>query len=139
VGIEGLVTHQLGGADVFVVYAQQGAGDSILRKLGEEWGNALSGFLRRGGVVVCFEALANNAGTFQVLQPAQIFSAEAISAAAGNTLTVTDPSDQVALGVPRRYMTGGSAVRFESVSTPANVVAEDEEGSPVILHRVVMP
>jgi hypothetical protein len=137
--IEGLVTHQLGNADVFVIYAQQQAGDSVLRKLGEQWGNALSGFLRRGGVVVSFETLTDNAGTFQVLQPAQIFSAEAIAAAAGNTLTVTDPSDQVALGVPRRFITGGPAIRFQSVSTPANVVAEDEEGAPVILHRVVMP
>jgi hypothetical protein len=139
VGIEGLVTHQLAGADVFVVYAQQNAGDSILRKLGEEWGNALSDFLRRGGVVVCFEALADNGGTFQVLQPAQMFSADAIGAAVGSTFTVTDPSDQIALGVPRRFVTGGAAVGFETVDTPANVVAEDEEGTPVILHRVVLP
>ena len=136
-GIEGLVTYQLGEADVFVVCAQRNARNSVLRKLGEQWGNALLGFLRRGGVVVAFEVLGDNAGTYQVLQPGQMFSAEAIGAAAGTTLAVTDPSDQIALGVQQRYVTGGAAVAFESISTPANVVAEDEEAQPVILHRVV--
>ena len=135
--IEGLVTHQLGDSDVFVICAQRYAGDSVLRKLGEQWGNALLGFLRRGDVVVALEVLGDNAGTYQVLHPGQLFSAESIGAAAGTTLTVADPSDQVALGVPERYVTGGAAVGFESVSTPANAVAEDEAGAPVVLHRVV--
>ncbi len=138
-GIEGLVTYQLGEADVFVICAQQNAGDSVLRKLGEQWGNALVDFLRQGGVVVLFEGLGgDNGGTYQVLQPGQMFSAEAVRRAAGGTLTVTDPSDQITLGVPERYVTGGAAVAFESISTPANVVAEDEDGSPVVLHRVVI-
>jgi hypothetical protein len=128
--IEGLVTHQLGGTEVFLIYAQQSAGDSVLGKLGEEWGNALAGFLRTGGVIVMFEAAGQNRGTFQILEPAQIFSAAALGAAAGDTFTVADPGDQIALGVPKRYIGRGQTVTFESVATPANAVVEDSASAP---------
>jgi len=42
------------------------------------WGVALSGFLRQGGVVVLFDGMGDNQGTFQILEPAQIFEAEGL-------------------------------------------------------------
>ncbi|MBN1654059.1 MAG: hypothetical protein JXA30_09805 [Deltaproteobacteria bacterium] len=136
--IDGLVTLQLATADVFLVYAQQNATNSELEKYGESWGLALTGFLRQGGVVVLFDGAGDNQGTYQILQPAQIFQADEIAEiSGGTTLTVEDLSDQIALNVPQRYVSRGETVFFDSVSTPGNVVVRDPDEMPVIVHRVI--
>jgi hypothetical protein len=138
VAIDGLVTLQLATADVFVIYAQQNARNNELEKYGESWGVALSGFLRQGGVVVLFDGVGDNQGTFQILEPAQIFEAEGLlEISSGATLSVIDLSDQIALNVAQRYISRGETVGFESISTPGNVVVQDSDEVPVIVHRVI--
>ncbi len=138
VAIDGLVTLQLASADVFVVYAQQNAHNNDLEKYGESWGLALSGFLRQGGIVVVFDGMGDNQGTFQILEPAQIFEAEdLVEVSSGTTLSVIDLRDQIALNVPQQYASAGESVGFESISTPGNVVVSDSDEVPVIIHRVI--
>lgn len=138
VAIDGLVTLQLASADVFVVYAQQNARNNQLEKYGESWGVALSGFLRQGGVVVLFDGVGDNQGTFQILKPAQIFeAAELVEVPNNTTLSVIDLSDQIALNVPQLYVSRGDTVGYESISTPGNVVVTDSDEVPIIIHRVI--
>jgi hypothetical protein len=136
--IDALVTLQLASADVFVIYAQQNATNSELEKYGESWGLALTGFLRKGGIVVLFDGIGKNKGTYQILEPAQIFQADDIvQVTSGTNLSVIDLSDQIALNVPQRYVSRGETVGFETSDTTANVVVQTLSGLPVILHRVI--
>jgi len=138
VAIDGLVTLQLATVDVFVIYAQQNARNNQLEKYGESWGVALGGFLRQGGVVVLFDGTGDNQGTFQILKPAQIFeAAELMEVPNGTTLSVIDLSDQIALNVPKLYLSRGDTVGYESISTPGNAVVTDSDEVPVIIHRVI--
>ena len=48
-----------------------------LTTLGQKWGLALSQFLLRGGVVVVFETASNsNVGTYRILSPSGLFTAD---------------------------------------------------------------
>jgi hypothetical protein len=137
--IEALVPLQLGAADVFLVHAQVQASNSSLRKLGQQWGNALAQFASTGGVIVLIEApSAQNAGTFQLLAPAHIFEATARETITTQQLSVQTPGLGVAVRVPDRYMSAKNSVHFRGVGTPGTFVVVDKESLPVLVQRVII-
>ena len=137
--IESLVPLQLSAADVLLVHAQVQASNSSLRKLGQEWGNALAQFVATGGVVVLIEApSAQNAGTFQLLAPAGLFEADARESISTQQLLVQTPGLGVAVRVPDRYMSSRNSVHFRGVSTPGTFVVVDKDMLPVLVQRVII-
>jgi len=127
---------QLDKADVLVIYPQADTADALLTDLGTEWSVGLASFLRRGGVVVSFDGLGSNGGTYQILQAAGQFVATARTEVTGDSLSVVAPGDAVALGVPLSYMAEMSTVRFDTMES--RVVVQHVDG-PVVVHRVVTP
>ncbi len=128
------VPLRLASSDVFLVYAQADVGDAQLRALGVMWSVALRTFLQRGGVVVVFETVDENAGTWQVLEAAGLFSAVAREPLTTGTLRVMTPGDAVAIDVPLIYSVERNTVRFDS--SDGTIVVADSVGA-VVLHRVV--
>jgi hypothetical protein len=138
--IEALVPLQLSAADVLLVHAQVEASNSTLRKLGEQWGNALAQFVSIGGVVIVVEApSALNSGTFQVLEPARIFLASGRDEIEPQALTVQTPGLGVAVRVPDRYMSLSHTVHFSGVTSPGTVVVTDRDALPIVVQRVISP
>jgi hypothetical protein len=138
--LESLVPLQLSAADVLLIHAQVEASNSTLRKLGEQWGNALAQFVSIGGVVIVIDApSARNSGTFQVLQPARIFLARGREEIEPQALTVKTPGLGVAMRVPDRYMGLSHTVHFNSVTSPGTLVVTDRDGLPVVVQRVISP
>ena len=138
--IEALVPLQLSAADVLLIHAQVEASNSTLRKLGEQWGNALAQFVSIGGVIVVVEApSARNSGTFQVLEPARIFLAGSREEIEPQALTVEAPGLGVAVRVPDRYMSLSHTVHFEGVTSPGTIVVTDRDALPVVIQRVISP
>lgn len=131
------VTLELADADAFVIYAQTTATDAELRDLGVLWARALQSFIRRGGVIVMFETMAaGHAGTWQILDAAELFDCSGRTEITGAAITVIDPADSVALRVPLAYMGERTTVRFDTAET--NVVCSDGTG-PVVVHRTIVP
>ena len=138
--IEALVPLQLSAADVLLIHAQVEASNSALRKLGEQWGNALAQFVSIGGVVIVVEApSARNSGTFQVLQPARIFLASGREEIEPQVLSVQTPGLGVAVRVPDRYMSLDHTVHFNGVTSPGTVVVTDRDALPIVVQRVISP
>jgi hypothetical protein len=138
--IEALVPLQLSAADVLLIHAQVEASNSTLRKLGEQWGNALARFVSIGGVVVVVDAPSQrNSGTFQVLQPARIFLARSREEIEPQALTVRTPGLGVAVRVPDRYMSLSHTVHFSGVTTPGTIVITDRDALPIVVQRVISP
>jgi hypothetical protein len=122
-------------ADVLVIYPQATGDDAALSALGLSWAAALESFLRRGGVIVLFDAPSlENRGTYQILEAAGRFSATARVEVSGAALEVTTPADAVALGVPLVYVGETHTVRF--VSSEEVAVVSHPEG-PVVIHSIV--
>ncbi|HET8933391.1 MAG TPA: hypothetical protein VFN67_08135 [Polyangiales bacterium] len=138
--IESLVPLQLSAADVLLIHAQVEASNSTLRKLGEQWGNALAQFVSIGGVVIVIDAPSTrNNGTFQILQPARIFLAKGRQEIESQPLTVKTPGLGVAMRVPDRYMGLSHTVHFNAVTSPGTQVVTDRDGLPVVVQRVISP
>ncbi len=134
---EGDVPLLLADADAFVIYAQSGPNDATLVKDGSDWAPALTSFLRRGGVIVVFDGYTTaDAGTWEILQAAGLFTASGRYDVSGDDVDVVAPGDGVALGVPLTYLGESTTVRFDT--TEATVVVSDAAG-PVVIHRVVTP
>ena len=130
------VPLELADADAFVVYAQRAVDDATLRAWGAEWARALDSFVRRGGVVVLFDTTSTmNAGTWQILAEAGLFTATGRTETTG-TITVVEPSDAVARFVPLTYASEQQTVRFETSERTA--VCADGVG-PVVVHRTLVP
>mgnify|MGYP006335662853 CR=1 FL=1 len=137
--IEALVPLQLSAADVLLIHAQVQASNSSLRKLAQEWGNALSRFVETGGVIVLIDAPSTqNSGTFQLLTPAQLFDADARESVATQQLIVQTPGLGVAVRVPDRYMSMRNTVHFRGVSTPGTFAVVDKDMLPVVIQRVII-
>jgi hypothetical protein len=131
------VPYQLANADAFIIYAQATSSDATLQELGALWGRSLDMFLRRGGVIVMFETMStSNAGTWQILESAGLFSCLSRSETTGTRITVSDPADSVALRVPLEYVGERTTVRFDTGD--GNIVCRDEMG-PVVVHRTYVP
>jgi len=133
----GDVPLMLAEADVFVIPSQQDATDAELIKAGEQWRVALGSFLERGGVVVLMDGGSMvNAGTWQILDVAGLFSATGIVDVSLANLAVVARTDGVALGMPAMYRGERSTVRFLTSEGP--VVVEHPEG-PVVIHQLIVP
>jgi len=77
-----------------------------------------------------------NAGTWQILDAAGLFSATGIVDVSLDNLTVIQRTDAVALGMPAMYRAERSSVRF--LTTEGTVVVT-HPGGPVVIHRLVIP
>ena len=127
----------LASADVLVIYPQPGSTDAELRDLGVQWSVGLGTFLRRGGVVALFDTPSGtNAGTWQILDAAGLFSATALTEVTGSALDLVSPSDAVGLGVPLVYLAETRSVWFDTMESV--VVVEHADG-PVVIHKVFAP
>ncbi len=137
--IEVIVTRQLLDADVFLIHAQANARKSPLGKLGQQWGNALRGFVAAGGVIVVFDAPSTvNDGTFRLLEPGLLFSAQKRETIANQQLQVVVPGIGVATQVSDRYMSARDTVRFVGLTLPGTVIVQDTSAQPVVVHRVIV-
>jgi hypothetical protein len=137
--VDALVPLQLTNADVFLIHAQAHATNSTLQKLGKQWTNALAQFVARSGTVVLFEApSSSNDGTFRVLEPARLFSADAREEIPEQRLEVQAQGMAVLLRVPELYMSVSHSVHFSEADGAATVLVADEAGEPVVLQRVIM-
>jgi len=130
------VPLRLAAADAFVVYAQRGGTDAVLRKLGDDWSVALTTFLMRGGVVVVFDGDAMHEGTWQIVDEAGLFTCSGNVEISGDPIGVVSPGDAVALGVPLSYRAETTSVWFETMET--RVVVSHADG-PVVVHEVFAP
>ncbi|MFK7987845.1 MAG: hypothetical protein AB8I08_17640 [Sandaracinaceae bacterium] len=126
----------LADADTFVVYAQNEAVDTDIDGLGAAWGVALNTFLRRGGVVVVFDGMGGNRGTYRLLVQASLLRMSGRLDVTSTVLDVVAPGDAVALGVPLRYRAEASSVRFLTDEGETVVAAPS---GPVVIHRTVIP
>lgn len=129
----------LDSADSFLVYAQEGATDAELSGLGAMWSTALGQFLDRGGVVVVLDApSATNAGTYQILEAAGLFTATASSELVTPRLDTVmgRAGDPVLVGVPLSYR-GEQHTVFYSTLDPDAIV--QSTSGPVVFDRTVTP
>lgn len=136
-----LVGAQLASADVFVIGAQHGATDEILRELGANWSAALSTFLFRGGVILVFDAGGANGGSQQILDAAGLLEVNARIPIPRSILRLETPSDAIAAGVSTEYQSEGESAGFDIAFdvTPASVVVRDPNTMwPVVVHSVVV-
>jgi hypothetical protein len=124
-------------ADVLLIYAQAGASDATLMALGQSWATALSDFVQAGKTIVMLESVAGNGGTYQILQQANLFHANARFDATGQTVMVVQPGDAVATRAPRIYRGERGTVWFD---TPDQTVVfqlmTDAGAQPVVIHLV---
>ena len=132
------VTVALEDADVFLIYPQgEAATDEELAALGALWSVALDTYTRRGGVVVVFDGPSGHEGTWQILARAALLDVGGRVTVTGDELSLSDPSDTVAFGVPLRYIGETQSVRFEATDGAQSVITHPD--GPVVLHRTVVP
>ena len=131
------VQTSLAFADVFVIYAQAGATDATLLALGSDWATALSDFVQGGKTIVVLEGFYANAGTYQIVQQANLFHATGRMEATGQTMVVARAGDAVATRVPQTYRGERSTVWFATMDQTVVVqVATDAGTLPVVIHLV---
>ena len=129
------VVTALPGYDVLLIYAQQDSVNQTLTDAGLAWTTAMSSFLAAGKTIVLLDGpSASNSGTFQILRSAGLLAATARTDVTGQTLTVANPADAVALRVPRSYRAEMSSVSF-TTTEPGKVVTT-AGGAAVVIHRV---
>jgi hypothetical protein len=139
--IEGLEDYQyneyLAYVDVFLVYPQLLATDAQLQNLGVNLGIALQQFVARGGIVVLLDAMSpNNAGTYQFLESAGIFTASDIRSVTGERVSMVPGAgrDSVTAGVVFPYVGQQSTVSFGLNSL--DVIARDPDDRAVVIHSI---
>lgn len=133
-----LLPSRLSSARTLVIHAQDNATDAELQELGVRWGLALTQFVARGGTIVLFETqTARNAGTFQILEPSGLFSAESRDSIGAPNLKIAAPGDSVAIHVTTDYSSRRTTVRFLGVSSEGAVVVKTAADDAVVVHRVV--
>jgi len=134
------VTEMLDRTDVFLIHAQAGATDSELDLLGVNWGQAMVDFVRRGGVIVGLDGPSDdNMGTFQVLEPAELFLASERETVDGGNITVVAPGRGLALRVGVNYAAEENTVQFLDVMSGGEAVSHAPGGELVIIDRTVIP
>jgi hypothetical protein len=132
------VPQQLRAADAFVIYPQNTSTDAELLELGRNWGKALTQFLLRGGVVLLFEtADPSNTGTFHVLEPSGLFTAKSRARIPIQVLDTVGVGFGAATRATRQYASTGTSVHFNGVTSPGNILVEDQDKKPVVVQRIV--
>lgn len=127
------VPFLLSQVDVFVLVAQANASDDALIAHGDSWSRALLGFLARGGVIVLFDGGGNNAGTYQILRQAGLFSAQERVPLSPRVVHIETPADAVASSVPVQYQAENQSVGFDTAEQTV-VVRDRASGLPVVIH-----
>lgn len=127
------VPFLLSQADVFVIVAQANASDEVLQKNADTWSRALQTFVARGGVVVLFDGGGSNAGTYQLLAGAGLFTAVERVSLTPRTVTIEAPGDALASFVATRYQAQAQTVGFDTMETTV-VVRDQMSGLPVVIH-----
>ena len=131
------VQSSLAFADVFVIYAQAGATDATLLALGSSWATALSDFVQAGKVIVVLEGMYPNAGTYQIVQQANLFHATGRTEVTGQTMLVARPGDAIATRVPQTYRGERGTVWFATNDQTVVVQVVTDAGIlPVVVHMV---
>ena len=133
--------------NVFLIYAQTNATNTALTQLGDLWETALGEFIRRGGIIVLLESPSSNAGTYQLLEAAGLFDADARQSipAAADRLTLVAGGDLVAgsgpSALPAAFDSLLETSSFTGVTSPnTTIVVEDSvTGRPVVTHMAVPP
>jgi hypothetical protein len=127
------VPFQLSLADVFVVVAQANAADADLIMQGDMWSRAMQTFIARGGVIVVFDGGGANAGTYQIVQQAGLFTAVQRIAITPRPVYIEAPGDALASFVPAVYQAQNQSVVFDTMDTTV-VVRDRMSGLPVVVH-----
>jgi hypothetical protein len=131
------VPFSLAFADVLVIYAQENATDAELLMHGSNWATPLSDFVQAGKTIVVLEGSYANAGTYQIVQQANLFHANGRFDATGQTLAVLRPGDAIATRVPQTYRGERDTVWFDTVDQTVVIQVVTEAGfQPVVLHLV---
>jgi len=132
------VPAMLPSADVFLIYAQAGASDATLMALGTAWSAALNDFVQAGKTLILLEGWSPaNAGTFQIVQQANLFHANSRTDVTGQTMFVARPGDAVATRVPQTYRGERGTVWFDTNDQTVVIqVASDAGIQPVVVHAV---
>lgn len=134
--------------NVFLIYAQPDATDAELTELGEVWEVTLGDFIRRGGVVILLESPStNNAGTFQILEAANLFAAESRQSvpSAADRLSLVAGGDLIAgsgpSALPATFDSYQETSAFKEVASPNTtvVVEDDSTEDAVVTHMAVPP
>jgi hypothetical protein len=134
VGTAITVATDLANYDVLLIYAQESSVDQTLTDAGVAWDAAMTAFLALGKTIVLLDGPSStNAGTFQIVTAAGLFSATARADVTGQVLTVVSPADAVSLRVPRTYRAEMASVGF--TSTESNKVVLSPGGAAVVIHR----
>jgi len=136
----GDVPTQLPGADVFLVYGQEGADDATLTQLGQDWTIAMTTFVNRGGTIIILDGFyPGNSGTVQILSQTGLFSIQHNASATNDVCTVVARGDALATGLPRTYRCEQNSVTFAPVEAGASVtsvVVSGTPGIPVVVDKV---
>jgi hypothetical protein len=123
--------------EVFLIYAQAGASDATLMMLGQSWATALSDFVQAGKTIIVLEGSYPNAGTYQIVQQANLFHATGRTEVTGQTMVLARPGDAIAARVPQTYRGERGTVWFATVDQTVVVqVATDAGVQPVVVHLV---
>jgi hypothetical protein len=123
---------------VLLIYTQASASDAELAVVGNSWFSALHEFLSVGGVIVFTDGPGINAGTWQILEEADLFGCSASYDASGSTAEVVEPGDSVAEGLGTSYLASANSVFF-STAEERVVVQDSGSGNPIVVHKVFVP
>jgi hypothetical protein len=129
------VVARLPGADTFLIMPQAGATNASLLQQGVDWGPTMTTFVNSGRAVVLLDGPSmNNAGTFQILNTAGLFTALGRTDVTGQTLQVVAGGDAVAVRVPRMYFGEMASVSFNTMEVVK--VVETMGGQAVVIHKI---
>jgi hypothetical protein len=130
-------------SDVFLIYAQNGAGDTTLQNLGIAWESALTTFVNRGGTVIVLDAdQTGNAGTVQILSSAHLLNLTRQASASTATCNVVARGDALAAGMYRAYSCQPNSTTFTmdesspTVTSVVEAVVGDAASAPVVVSKI---
>ena len=131
------VATQLAATDVFLIYGQEQASDATLTQLGQDWADAMSTFVNRGGTMIVLDAFyPANAGTVQILSQSGLFDVQRNSSATDSVCAVAARGDALASGLPRTYRCEQNSVSFTTTEVGAAVTSVVESGTSVVIDKV---
>ena len=131
------VATQLAATDVFLIYGQEQASDATLTQLGQDWADAMSTFVNRGGTMIVLDAFyPANAGTVQILSQSGLFDVQRNASTTDSVCTVATRGDALASGLPRTYRCEQNSVSFTTTEVGSTVTSVVESGTSVVIDKV---
>jgi hypothetical protein len=124
------VATLLPGVDVFLIYPQDGATNSKLTQLGQDWSAAMATFVTRGGTIILLDGIYGPSdGTVQILAQAALFNVQRNATANDAVCTVAARGDALATGLHRSFRCG-QIVNFTTTESEPSVTSVVETGTP---------